>query len=55
MILLNKYITLRICLRQCFAAGRVFSPHFTPPSVKIHFDILGIFCVGPTVAYNKNI
>lgn len=44
-----------MCLRQCFAAGRVLSPHFTPPSVKIHFDTLGIFCVGPSVTYKKYI
>ena len=30
-----------MCFLQCFAEGRVLSPHLTPPSVKIHFGTFG--------------
>lgn len=44
-------ITFKMCFRQCFAEGKDRSPHFTPPSVKIHLGTEGALWWNPSVTW----
>lgn len=46
-------LTSRMCFRQCFATGSVRSPHFTPPSVNMHFVVCGGRMLTPSVAWAR--